>query len=462
MASKTTMFPELEQGIETQGIERVAPDNRGHIHIFDNHTMWLSSNLVISSVVLGALAKNIFALGFWDSVIAIVIFNILGALPAAFFSTLGPRLGLRQMVISRFSFGWFGAGIMALFNVVACVGWSAVNIIVGGQLIEVLSKGAIPRQVGILVIAMLTTLVTIYGYKYIHIYQRYAWMPMAAVFCLLMIAAAPHLSIVPTPALNMAEVASFFSFGGAVYGYAIGWSSYAADYSVKHPETTSARSIFWYTFLGITIPCIVLEIFGMALAVAYKGLSAADLLEAVAGPQGTLGALLLLILSLSTVANNLSTDYSLALSIQVLGKTFQRLSREVWTLIGSVVYVLIAVAAGTNFNETLSNYLLLMAYWLGPWSIILILEHFVFRRGNYNVDDWNMPEKLPVGWAAIVSLLIGLGGALFGAAQADYIGPIALWLSHPYGMDVGFELGVILAGVAYFFLRHFELALTNQ
>ncbi len=175
MASKATIFPELEQGIETQGIERVAPGNRGHIRIFDNHTMWLSSNLVISSVALGALAKSVFALGFWDSVIAIVIFNILGALPAAFFSTLGPRLGLRQMVISRFSFGWFGAGMMALFNVVACVGWSAVNIIVGGQLIEVLSKGAIPRQVGILVIAMLTTLVSIYGYTYIHYYQRYAW-----------------------------------------------------------------------------------------------------------------------------------------------------------------------------------------------------------------------------------------------------------------------------------------------
>jgi NCS1 nucleoside transporter family len=462
MASETATFPELEQGIEIQGIERVSPQNRSHLRIFDNYTMWFSCNLVIATFALGVLAKNIFELGFWDSVIAIILFNILGALPVAFFSTLGPRLGLRQMIISRFSFGWVGAAIMALFNVAACIGWSAVNIIVSGQLIEALSRGAIPRQVGILAIAMLTTLVSIYGYRYIHLYQRYAWIPMAVAFFLLLIAAAPHLSLAPTPILNMTEVASFFSFGGAIYGYSAGWSTYAADYNVKQRETTPARRVFWLTFLGVTIPCIVLEIFGVLVASSYKGQSGIDLLKAAASSSDTIGIFLLLVLSLSAIANNLPNDYSLALSMQVLGKSFQRLSREVWTLIGAIVYVLVAVAAGPDFNETLSNYLLLIAYWLGPWSIILTLEHFVFRRGRYNVDDWNTPSRLPVGWAALVSLLIGLGGVLLGAAQVYYVGPIALWLSRPFGMDIGFELGLVFSGVAYYFLRRIELAQTNR
>lgn len=458
MASKANMFPELEQGIEMQGIERISPQLRGHTRILDNFTMWLSSNLVVSTVALGALAKNIFALGFWDSVLAILIFNILGALPVAFFATLGPRLGLRQMVISRFSFGWIGAGLMALFNIVACVGWSAVNIIVGGQLIEILSKGAIPHQVGILALAMLTTLVSIYGYRYIHFYQRYAWVPMAAVFLMLLIASGPHLSIGSTPALSIAGIASFFSFGGAVYGYATGWSAFAADYSVRQPEATSASRVFWFTFLGVTVPGIILEIFGVLLATAYKGLSGTDLLKAVANPLGSVGTLLLLVLAMSTIANNLSNDYSLALSMQVLGKGFQRLNREVWTLIGAVIYVLIAVAASTNFNETLSNYLLLVAYWLGPWSIVLLLEHFVFRRGSYDADSWDIPEKLPLGWAALVSLIAGMVGVLLGAAQAYYVGPLAYMLSKPYGMDIGFELGLIFAGIAYYLLRRIEIA----
>src|SRR5438445_5716285 len=145
-----------ESGIETHGIERVSPTTRTHVRIFDNFTMWLSANLVISTVGLGALAVPIFGLGFWDSVAVIIIFNVLGVLPVAFFSTLGPKLCLRQMTILRFSFGWVGAIIMALFNVAACIGWSAVNVIVGGQLVEALSNGSVPRWAGILIIALLT------------------------------------------------------------------------------------------------------------------------------------------------------------------------------------------------------------------------------------------------------------------------------------------------------------------
>src|SRR5260370_31330775 len=188
MATDVVTIPE-ERGVETHGIERVSPTTRAHVRIFDNFTMWLSANLVISTVALGALAIPIFGLGFWDSVAVIIIFNALGVLPVAFFSTLGPKLGLRQMTISRFSFGWVGAIIMALFNVAACIGWSAVNVIVGGQLITSLSGGAGPLLASILVIALLTTVVSIYGYRYVPRYERYAWIPMTIMFLIMLIIA---------------------------------------------------------------------------------------------------------------------------------------------------------------------------------------------------------------------------------------------------------------------------------
>jgi purine-cytosine permease-like protein len=191
-------------------------------------------------------------------------------------------------------------------------------------------------------------------------------------------------------------------------------------------------------------------------------LGGGDLLAAVARPLGSFGTFLLVLLALSVVANNIPNDYSLGLSMQVLGGPFRRINRSVWALIGAVTYVLIAVPAASNFNETLSNFLLLMAYWLSPWSIILILEHFIFRRGHYNVDDWNTRSRLPIGWAAIVSLIIGIVGVLLGAAQVYYVGPIARLFNPPYGMDIGFELGVIFAGAVYSFLRRVELAQTRR
>ncbi len=464
MAVNTIDVPLQEQGIEQHGIERVPPDRRTHVRIFDNFTMWLSANLVISTVALGALAIPIFNMGFWDSALAIVLFNVLGVLPVAFFSTLGPKLGLRQMTISRFSFGWVGGAIMALFNIAACIGWSAVNVVVGAQLVTALSHGHVPVWLSILLIAALTTVVSLYGYAYVHRYERWAWVPMALIFAVVAFVAGPHVHLVATPAWNMAEIASFVSFGGAIYGFATGWSSYAADYNVNQPEETPPSRVFWLTFFGVTIPCILLEVLGLALTTGYKG-SGGDLLAAVLHPLGALGTVMLVFLALSIVANNIPNDYSLGLTVQVMGKAFQRINRAVWTLIGAVVYVIIAIATAAHFNETLSSFLLLVAYWLGPWAIILTLEHFVFRHGRYNVADWDTPSRLPVGWAALVSMAIGLVGVVLGADQVLILGGkevpveglIARTFNKPYGMDVGFELGIVFALIAYLVLRPLEL-----
>src|SRR5947199_4880151 len=127
---------------------------------------------------------------------------------------------------------------------------------------------------------------------------------MAVIFAIMLIVAAPHFSIVASSnATAAAEIAALLSFGGAVYGFATGWSSYAADYNVNQPEETPASYVFLLTFIGIIIPCIVLEILGMALTTAYKGLGGGELLAAAAKPLGSFGTILLLLLALSVVAN---------------------------------------------------------------------------------------------------------------------------------------------------------------
>jgi NCS1 nucleoside transporter family len=453
-----------DAGIEAQGIERVPPNERSHVRILDNFTMWLSSNLVLSTIALGALAINVFSLGLWDSIGVIIVFNLIGVLPVAFFSTLGPKLGLRQMTISRFSFGWVGAMLMALFNVAACIGWSVVNVLVGGQLVSALSNGVIPSWLGILVIATLTTLVSLYGYRYVHRYERYAWIPMAFIFALMFFISVPQATPVVAKSSGLAYIASLLSFGSAIYGFATGWSSYAADYNVKQPETTSAARVFTLTFSGIFIPCVLLESIGVMLTTvpALSGKFGGELMAAALSPLGGFGSVLLLLMALSVVANNIPNDYSLALSMQVMGRSFQRINRAVWTVAGAVAYVIIAISSAKDFEHTLEHFLLLIAYWLGPWGIILIAEHFVFRQGQYNVQDWNTPQRLPIGWAALGAMAIGLVGVYLGAAQVAFVGPIAGLFNPPYGMDIGFELGVIFAGISYLFLRPIELRSTAR
>ena len=43
-----------------------------------------------------------------------------------------------------------------------------------------------------------------------------------------------------------------------------------------------------------------------------------------------------------------------------------------------------------------------------------------------------------------------------------FVGPIAKAINPPYGMDIGFELGVVIAAIAYLILRRIELQQTSR
>ena len=72
--------------------------------------------MVVSSFAIGALAYPIFFLGFVDTILLIFFINLIAITPVCFFSTFGPRFGLRQIVRSRFFFGWYGVKISECFR----------------------------------------------------------------------------------------------------------------------------------------------------------------------------------------------------------------------------------------------------------------------------------------------------------------------------------------------------------
>jgi purine-cytosine permease-like protein len=133
--------------------------------------------MVVSSFAIGVLGEAIFGMGVADSMLTILFFNLIGITPVCFFSTFGPRFGLRQMVLSRFWFGWYGVKLIAVFNILACIGWSAVNSIVGAQLINATNHD-VNGAVGIVIIAICTFLVCLFGYKVVHAYEFWSWIPV--------------------------------------------------------------------------------------------------------------------------------------------------------------------------------------------------------------------------------------------------------------------------------------------
>jgi purine-cytosine permease-like protein len=163
----------------------------------------------------------------------------------------------------------------------------------------------------------------------------------------------------------------------------------------------------------------------------------------------------MVLLAFSTIANNVPNDYSFALSTQVLGL---QVKRWALTIVGAVIYVSLALAFfQKGFPGKLQGFLLLIAYWLGAWSTIVIIEHFR-RKGQYPVADYENASKLPTGIAAVASMVVGLAVAALGVNQFVTFGYEGILARKLADADIGFPLAIVVAGVLYYVLRRWELA----
>lgn len=444
--------------------------------------------MVVPSFTIGVLGKALFDIGFGDGILVIIFFNLLGTFSVCLFSTFGPAFGLRQMVLSRFWFGWWGVKLsksiastksvadtsVAFFNVLSCIGWASANIIVGAQLLHAVNHD-VPGWAGILIIAFCTLIITFFGYKVIHLYEYWSWIPTFIVFLVVLGVFAHSGDFINIPMrTGTSELGAVLSFGSTVYGFATGYTSYAADYTVYQPSNRPRRYVFLATWLGMMFPVLFTEMLGCAIMTAtninggdnayahgYRDSHVGGLLAAVLfGPVGDFGKFCVVILALSIVANNCPNIYSVSLTLLVMGRWTRLVPRFVWTIIVTGVYIAIAIPGYSRFEAVLENFMNFIAYWLAIYEGIAYTEHAVFRRGmkGYHPEDYDKRDKLPPGIAAILAFGCGIVGMVMGMSQKWWVGPIGRHAgAPPTGGDVGLECGFAFAAVSYLAMRPLEL-----
>jgi len=426
----------------------------------------MSANLTVSTFSLGTLGPQLWFMGWWDSFLTILFFNFIGMIPPAYMATFGPKTGLRTISFTRFTFGWYGAMFLACVNIISCLGWSMVNSIVGGQIILDVSEGKCPLAVGVILIAIVSLLVALFGYKIIHQYERYSWILMIIMFCIVTGLGAHAFSNIPMPS-GSGELASVMSFGAAVFGFSVAWCSLTMDYNVNMKEDTPAWKTFIWTYGGLFVSLNFIEWLGAAAmtaaivnddwAAAYEASGIGGLLGMCVASAGGFGKFCLVVLAFSIVANNVPNNYSLGLSAQVLGNWAIKIPRFLWTFTGVLVYVIAAVAGREHFATILDSFLLCMGYWATSFALIIFQEHLIFKRGVYDLDGWNDKRVMPWGLAAFFSWGVSIIMAVMGMSQEWYVGPIALAaFGPPYGADIGFELSIATCLFLYPPLRYLE------
>jgi NCS1 family nucleobase:cation symporter-1 len=394
---------EGDLSIEGHGMEPI-PASARYGSVARVFTVWFTPNLVPAAFFLGTLAAASFiGLGFWTSIAAIVVGNLVGSILVGLLATMGPKTGMAQMPLARLAYGK-SIVVPGLLNWLSCIGWDGINSVFGAAAISILT--GLPFIVSLIAIVLCQGLLGILGYEAIHTFEKYMAIVLGAMFVILTVAIAGQAGtgIARADAVTGADqIGSFILYSTIIASFVLAWALYASDYTRYLPEETPSSRVFWWTVLGLTLSAGWVEALGLLVAdKATKG-GAVDTINTILSGS-PLAALAMLAIGIGTVAVNAMNDYTGSLSLQAAGI---RVPRVVSAIVVAVLGfgVTLWLNAGDLVGK-IENILLFLSYWIAPWAAV-ILADWRLRRGRATVSRLVDFGSLPSGALALGSLIIG-------------------------------------------------------
>jgi NCS1 nucleoside transporter family len=434
--------------VEPGGVE-IIPESERHGHPRQLLWTWSSPNLEFATIAVGILGPLAFGLTFWQTVGAIVLGTLLGSITHGVLSTWGPPSGLCQMVLSRVGFGYRGNILPAGINAaVAGIGWFAVNSVSGALALHVLIS-VLPDWVCLLIVVAAQMGIAFYGHNLVQAFERYAGPVLAVVFLIGLIVvftkSHPGAAAIP-PSFPLPTSGGFLIEAAAAFGYACGWNPYASDYTRYLPADVNRARVGLFAGLGLLVSCILLESGGAAMVSAAG--KAADVIPGpYTGLMPTwLGDLTLLCIAVGAVCANVLNIYSGAMSFLSLGVRLPlRRARAVVAVVFGVLGFVLAVIAIANPKVNYENFLLIIAYWIGPWLGVMLVDRFMRRGADVTALALDLRREHIAGPIAM-AVGIGISIWLF-SNQTKYLGVVPK--AHPGVGDITFLVGFVVAAVLY-------------
>jgi nucleobase:cation symporter-1, NCS1 family len=448
MADQPRQHPEGLAQIESRSIDHISPEER-HGRIRDQFTLWFGLNANIFPVVLGGVVVFM-GLDFLWACIAIALGVIIGLILVGFHAIQGPKLGVPQMIQSRGQFGFYGAVLVFAASIVLDFGFLAAQLVIQADAMNLLvSSISIPGWIAVLTVPVVV--LTIYGYDWIHLFQRWMTVILGVTFVIVFIQAILRSGL--TGAAASTHAPSFAVFMGATGIFVIAivsWAPYVSDYSRYLPETISKTKTFWAVVLGCGVPQIFCAILGAYITGLLPHAS-----STVAAVGDIAGRWALPVMAVSLIGSDVANAYTGMLAVASIVSCVKNVQRSVWVrVLGS----LLVIAAGTGcallgykqFVNNLSNFLNVLLYVFIPWSAINLTDYYLVKHGDYDVASFFTPHGRYGGflWRGLIAYVLAVAIQVPFIDQTFYTGPLVKALG---GTDISWVVGGV-AGVAFYLI----------
>jgi len=403
----------------------------------------MSPNLEFATVYVGVIAVLFFGQTLWQATLAIVLGSALGSASHGFLGTRGPLFGVPQMILSRIPFGYRGNILPAGLNAItAGIGWFAVNSVSGALALNTLLH--LPKVLCLLIVVAAQIAIAYFGHNLVHTFERFAFPVLAVAFVLAAIVIFPKTA--PSAAAGGGGIGGFLITLGAAFGYAAGWNPYASDYTRYFAPATDRKATALWSGLGVFVSCVVLEVLGAASATLAAPKDASPTAAFTGQMPTAIADLVLLAIALGAISANAINIYSGTMSFLAMGFELPLALRRAIVALGFGVLGFIVALTGLEDVSKYENFLLVIAYWIGPWLGVYFTDQFL-RRGH-RVDGFLFDRQHNpwAGWAAmLIAIVVSIW--LF-SNQQQYVGVVPK--AHPAFGDIAFEVGFVLAGALYY------------
>jgi NCS1 nucleoside transporter family len=416
---------------------------------------WTSPNLEFATIFVGMLAVLAFGMTFWQAVAGIVIGTGLGATAHYFLSARGPLHGVPQMVLGRLAFGFKGNAVPSvLMSITAGVGWFATNSVSGAFALSTLF--GIGPLVALIAIVLLQTGFAFFGHNLVQAFERWSFPFLAVIFVVASVAIFAHADFTtPVAAEGVGGMGGFLLTVGTSFGYAAGWTPYAADYTRYLPSTVSTARTGLFASSGLFLSCVVLEVVGAASVTTGEASLADPTGSFTSELASPLANATLLAIAVGAIAANSINIYSGAMAFVTIGiKLPANIARALVTVFFGVAGFLVAWWALPDAAHSYEAFLLIIAYWIGPWLGVVFADQYL--RRNQPIAEF-LYDRSYTNWNGLLSFVIGLvASVLLFANQEKLVGLVTRAV--PELGDVTFFVGFLLAGGCYLLLCRSKIA----
>lgn len=460
--------------IEVNGINVISgADRKGRPR--DLFWPWFAANISVLGLSFGSFVLS-FRISFWQALSVGVAGIVMSSVLCGFIAVAGKRGSAPTMVLSRAAFGVRGNKLATAIAWLVNVGWETVLVILATLAIATVfghlgwGGGTLTKVIALVIVVILTIFGGVMGFDLIMRMQVVITVVTAllTVMFLVLVAGRIHwASASGLPAGPVQNVIGALVFMMASFG--LGWTIMAADYSRYLPRRASGAGIAGWTTFAISLPPVILLVFGLLLASSSDTLNRAISNDPVGALAVLLPAWFLVpfaaVAVLGLVAGSVLDIYSSGLALLTLGLRAPRWAAALidgTIMIGGTIYV---VFVAGNFLAQFEGFLITLGVPIAGWCGVMLAD-IAMRRADYSEPElydrtgrygdirwlpvalvvlasaigWGLVTNSSAGWLSWQGYLlapIGLGGKTGAWAYANLGVLVALGLGFGPTMVIG-------------------------